>query len=158
LTRCWCFCGTSPPAALGQARNEQLCQPQVEALVCGDTRRADVLVTAQLHRVIVEANGPWHFVRAPDGSIVHRDGTTALRDHLFQGAGYTLLSVRVEDMTPLDFHTPSFRRWLRSELQDVGLACGTTPAQVWLACRADTLARVAVPCCAVSNERVLSEL
>jgi hypothetical protein len=106
---------------------------QVEALVCDDTRRADILVTAQRHRVIVEADGPWHFVRAPDGSIVQQDGTTALRDHLFRGAGYEVLSVRVEDMTPSDFHTPRLRRWLRSELQDVGLACGTTPAQVWLA-------------------------
>jgi hypothetical protein len=106
---------------------------QVEALVCDDTRRADILVTAQLRLVIVEADGPWHFVRAPDGSVVHRDGTTALRDRLFQVSGYEVLSVRLEDKAPSDFHTSKFRRWLRSQLQDMSLTCSAVPAQVWLA-------------------------
>jgi hypothetical protein len=76
---------------------------------------------------------PWHFVRAPDGCIVHQDGTTALRDRLFQAAGYEVLSVRVEDKAPSDFQTPRFRRWLHSQLQGMGLACSTVHAQVWLA-------------------------
>jgi Protein of unknown function (DUF559) len=92
---------------------------QIEALVCDDTRRADVLVTAQRHRVIVEADGPWHFVRAHDGSIVHQDAI-ALRDHILQASGYKVLSVRVQDKAPSDFHTPSFQRWLHSQLQGMG--------------------------------------
>jgi hypothetical protein len=118
---------------LGQEWGQCLFHVQIEALVCDDTRRADILVTAPLRRVIVEADGPWHFVRAHDGSIVHQDGRTALRDRLFQASGYEVLSVRVEDKAPSDCHTPSFRRWLQSQLQELGLACSTVRAQVWLA-------------------------
>jgi hypothetical protein len=89
----------------------------VEALVCDGTRRADVLVTAGAQRVIVEADGPMHFVREADGAIVCEDGRTQLRNHLFRIAGYEVLSVRVEDQHPADFHKPEFFQWLRSELQ-----------------------------------------
>jgi hypothetical protein len=127
----WCCCDASQMSGLGMGH--RLSHLQLEALVCDDTRRADILVTSPLHRVIVEADGPWHFVRAPDGCIVHQDGTTALRDRLFQAAGYEVLSVRVEDKAPSNFHTPSFRRWLQRQLQDLGLACSSVRAQVWLA-------------------------
>jgi RAP domain len=120
------------PQASWSACRHRRSRVQVEALVCDDTRRADILVTVQLRRVIVEADGPWHFVRAPDGSVVHRDGTTALRDRLLRAAGYEVLSVRLEDKAPSDFRTPDFRRWLQSQLQDLGLACSAVPAQVWL--------------------------
>jgi hypothetical protein len=121
------------PGCCWSVTDHRLSHLQLEALVCNDTRRADILVTAPLRRVIVEADGPWHFVRAPDGSIVHQDGTTALRDRLFQASGYEVLSVRVEDKAPSDFQTPSFRRWLQRQLQETGLACSTVRAQVWLA-------------------------
>jgi hypothetical protein len=105
-------------------------QLQVEALVCDDTRRADVLVTKQRQRVIVEADTPRNFVRAPDGSFVHADGHTALRDHLFRTAGYEVLSMRIEDEATSEIHTPKFRQWLQGQLQELGLRCSTTPAQV----------------------------
>jgi hypothetical protein len=119
------------PGCCCDLTGHRLSHLQREALVCDDTRRADILVTAPLRRVIVEADGPWHFVRTPDGSIVHQDGTTALRDRLFQASGYVVLSVRVEDKAPSDFQTPSFRRWLQRQLQETGLACSTVRAQVW---------------------------
>jgi hypothetical protein len=90
---------------------------QVEALVCDGTRRADLLITAGTQRVIIEADGPTHFVRDAGGAIVCEDGRTQLRNHLFRVAGYEVLSVRVEDKHPADLLKPEFSQWLLSELQ-----------------------------------------
>jgi hypothetical protein len=104
-------------------RLAQLRAAQVEALVCDDTRRADILVTAGAQRVIVEADGPLHFVRDALGTIVCEDGSTQLRNHLLRSAGYEVLVCRVEDMSPIDFRTPEFLGWLRTGLQQRGLPC-----------------------------------
>jgi hypothetical protein len=92
----------------------------VEALVCDDTRQADILVTDGEHRIVVEADGPTHFVRGPDGVIVHQDGPTKLRDRLFHISGYKVLSVRVESMQLAEFCSSEFRCRLRGQLQALG--------------------------------------
>jgi hypothetical protein len=38
--------------------------------------------------------------------------------------------VRIEDEAPSEIHTLKFRHWLQSQLQELGLGCSTTPAQV----------------------------
>jgi hypothetical protein len=106
-----------------EVRPSAECAAQVEALVCDGTRRADILVTAGAQRVIIEADGPMHFVRDADGAIVCEDGGTRLRNHLFCAAGYEVLSVRVEDRQPADFCKPDFVEWLRDELKRQGLYC-----------------------------------
>jgi hypothetical protein len=74
-------------------------------------------------RMIIEADGPTHFVRDADGAIVCEDGGTQLRNHLFRAAGYDVLSVRLEGRWPTDFRKPEFVEWLRGEMKRLGLAC-----------------------------------
>jgi hypothetical protein len=97
------------------------CTAQVEALVCDGTRRADILVTTGAKRVIIEADGPMHFVRNADGAVISEDGRTRLRNHLFRAAGYEVLCVRVETGHPADFFKPEYVEWLRGELKRRGL-------------------------------------
>jgi hypothetical protein len=106
-----------------EVRPSAECAAQVEALVCDGTRRANILVTAGAQRVIIEADGPMHFVRDADDAIVCEDGRTRLRDHLFCAAGYEVLSVRVEDRQSANFCKPEFVEWLRDELEQRGLHC-----------------------------------
>jgi hypothetical protein len=112
---------------------------QVEALVCDDTRQADILVADGEYRIVVEADGPTHFVRGPDGVVVHQDGPTRLRDHLFHISGYRVLSVRVEGMQLAEFRSSEFRCWLRGQMQALGLSMSLSRADVrslthaWLA-------------------------
>jgi RAP domain len=98
------------------------CPPlQVEALVCDDTQRANILVTDGEHRIVVEADGPTHFVRGSDGVIVHQDGPTQLRDNLFHVAGYKVISVRVEGIHLSVFRPSEFRCRLLGQLQALGI-------------------------------------
>jgi RAP domain len=94
---------------------------QVEALVCDHTRCADILVTVGAIRMIIEVDGPTHFVRDADGGIVSQDGRTQLRKHLFRAAGYEVLSVRVENRHPADFRKPEFVEWLHGGVKRRGM-------------------------------------
>lgn len=122
----------------------------MQAAVGDGSRRADILLQGRGVRVVVEVDGPSHFVSAADGRAVREDGATVLRNWQLQRWGYTALSVPVADKSLAQLRSAEHAAWLVRQLRDRGVLVGwgrwgdsshpdAIAAKAGLPCRSDRL-------------------
>lgn len=96
------------------------CWP-LQATVGDGSRRVDILLQGRGGRLVVEVDGPSHFVTDYAGdTLLRATGKTVLRNWQLREWGYAVLSVPVGSRSCAELRSPEAGAWLLRGLRSIG--------------------------------------